>query len=251
LLTLVVCCGTFFMKIPIVDDFLQLFRSSNLRPTLIMLMSVVVIVTWKTAGSQDFFHNHVAGLVQFGDPVNAAAWYQMGMALLLLGILPACLMRFAFGEPLARVGLGKGSPPAALALFALATPFIVWISHTFAAHAEFREVYPLNRGACHSGTTTFAAHVASLGLFYLGWEFHFRGFLQQALGASLSPAAGLWVQVLASTLLHFGRPDVELWASIPASILWGLQANYSGAIWAGFAQHWLLGATLDYFICFA
>ena len=88
----------FFMKIPIVDDFLQLFRSSNLRPTLILLVSVVVIVTWKTAGSQDFFHNHVAGLVPLGDPVHAAAWYQMGMTLLLLGILPACLMRFAFGE---------------------------------------------------------------------------------------------------------------------------------------------------------
>jgi membrane protease YdiL (CAAX protease family) len=97
---------------------------------------------------------------------------------------------------------------------------------------------------------TFAAHVASLALFYLGWEFHFRGFLQQGLAASLGPTAGLWVQVLASCLLHFDRPDAELWASIPAAILWGLQANYTGAVWAGFAQHWLLGATLDYFICF-
>jgi uncharacterized protein len=51
-------------------------------------------------------------------------------------------------------------------------------------------------------------------------------------------------------LLHFDRPEPELWASIPAGLLWGLQANYTGAIWTGVAQHWLLGATLDYFICF-
>ena len=80
--------------------------------------------------------------------------------------------------------------------------------------------------------------------------FHFRGFLQNGLSPSLGPFAALWVQVLASSLLHFGRPDSEIWASIPAGLLWGLQARYTGSIWAGVAQHWLLGATLDYFICF-
>ena len=237
------------MKIPIVDDLFGLFRGANRRTTLIVLVSVVVIVTWKTAGSQDFYHDHVAGLVQFGDPLAAAAWYHMGMGLVLLGVLPACLVRFVFGQPLASVGLGKGSLPAGLVLLALAAPFILWISHDFATSGEFREMYPLNRGAGRSGAA-FAAHVASLGFLYLGWEFHFRGFLQQALGASLGPAAGLWVQVLASCLLHFDRPEAELWASIPAAILWGVQANYTGAIWTGFAQHWLLGATLDYFISF-
>jgi len=238
------------MKIPIVDDLVQLFSATNLRPTLILLVSVVVIVTWKTAGSQDFYHDHIAGLVQPGDPLAAAAWYQMGMALVLLGIVPACLMRFGFGESLTSLGLGRGSLTAGLVLFALALPFILWIGHANAGNAEFRAVYPLNRGACQCGST-FAAHVASLALFYLGWEFHFRGFLQQGLGASLGPAAGLWVQVLASCLLHFDRPDAELWASIPAAVLWGVQAKYTGAIWTGFAQHFLLGATLDYFICFA
>jgi membrane protease YdiL (CAAX protease family) len=238
------------MKIPIVDDLLQLFSRTNLRPTLILLLSVVVIVTWKTAGSQTFYHDHVAGLFQLSDSLAAAAWYQMGMMFVLLGILPACLMRFAFGESLMSVGLGRGSLLAGLVLFALAVPLILWISYANADNPEFRAVYPLNRGACQCGST-FAAHVASLALFYLGWEFHFRGFLQQGLGASIGPAAGLWVQVLASCLLHLDRPEAELWASIPAAILWGVQAKYTGAIWTGFAQHFLLGATLDYFICFA
>lgn len=237
------------MKIPIVDDLFQLFRGANLRPTLILLLSVVVIVTWKTAGSQDFYHRHLAGRVQRGDPIAAAAWYQMAMTFVLLGVLPACLTRFAFGMPLASVGLGKGSLKAGLVLFALSVPFVLWIAYANSASPEFRAVYPLNRAACHT-PMAFAAHVASLGLFYLGWEFHFRGFLQQGLGASLGPTAGLWVQVLASCLLHFDRPDAELWASIPAGLLWGLQAQYTGAIWTGVAQHWLLGATLDYFICY-
>lgn len=238
------------MKIPIVDDLFQLFRGANLRPTLIMLVSVVMIVAWKTAGTQAFYHRHLAALIlSEADPREAAAWYQMAMGFVLLGFVPACVVRFVLGESLARFGLGKANLARSLVLSALATPFILWIGHDFAAIAEFRDVYPFNRAAGQT-SMTFAAHVASLALFYLGWEFHFRGFLQQGLAASLGPTAGLWVQVLASCLLHFDRPDAELWASIPAAILWGLQANYTGAVWAGFAQHWLLGATLDYFICF-
>ena len=41
-------------------------------------------------------------------------------------------------------------------------------------------------------------HVLTLGLLYLGWEFHFRGFLQQGLAAPLGFSAAVWVQVLAS-----------------------------------------------------
>jgi membrane protease YdiL (CAAX protease family) len=239
-----------FMKTPIVDDLVQLFSPANRRTTLILLVSTVVIVAWKTAGSQTFYHRHIAGLLQLDDSFAAAAWYQMGMALVLLGILPACLTWFVFGESLASVGLGRGSPKAGLVLFALSIPFILWISYRSSGRVAFRAVYPLNQEACQSGSM-FAAHVASLALFYLGWEFHFRGFLQQGLSASVGPAASLWIQVLASCLLHFDRPNAELWASIPAGVLWGVQVRYTGAIWTGFAQHFLLGAALDYFICFA
>lgn len=236
-------------KIPIVSDLVDLFRPVNVRPTVMLLVSVVVMVAWKTLGSQDFYHEYLVGLIQLGDPNAAAAYYQMAMTLLLLGVVPACVMRFAFGMSLASLGLGRGSFLAGLVLLVLTLPFILWVSHANADNAVFRAMYPLNRGACHNGST-FAAHVASLGLFYLGWEFHFRGYLQRGLGASFGPAAGICVQVVASSLLHLDRPGAELWASIPAALLWGLQARYTGAIWTGAIQHWLLGATLDYFICF-
>ena len=238
------------MKIPIVDDLFELFRGDHFRPTTILLTSVVMLVTWKTAGSQAFFHRHLADRIHLGvDPLEAAAWYQMGLGLVLLGIVPAVVLRFVCKVPLAAAGLGRGSLARSLTLFALVLPFMIWISHDTAAAGEFRDVYPFNRAAGQS-TRAFAVHIVMLGLLYLGWEFHFRGFLQQGLAGSLGASAGVWVQVLASALMHFDRPEVELWASVPAGLLWGLQANYTRAIWTGFAQHWLLGAMLDYFICF-
>ena len=238
------------MKIPIVDDLLEMFRGENYRPTTILLTSVVMLVTWKTAGSQAFFHRHLADRIVLGvDPVEAAAWYQMGLGVLLLGVVPALVLRLVCKMPLASAGLGPGYLLRSLTLFAIVFPFILWISHDTAPLGEFRDVYPFNRAACQS-TRAFAVHLAMLGLLYLGWEFHFRGFLQQGLAGSLGWPAGIGVQVLVSALMHFDRPEVELWASVPAGLLWGLQAHYTRAIWTGFLQHWLLGATLDYFICF-
>lgn len=215
------------MKIPIVDDLFELFRGENFRPTTILLTSVAVLVTWRTAGSQAFFHRHLAeGLVLGVDPVEAAAWYQMGLGLLLLGVVPAVVLRWVCKVPLATVGLGRGSLLRSLTLFALVFPFILWISHDTAPVAEFRDLYPFNRAACQS-SRAFAVHLIMLGLLYLGWEFHFRGFLQQGLAGSLGWSAGIGVQVLVSALMHFDRPDVELWASLPAGLLWGLQAHYT------------------------
>ena len=118
------------MKIPIVDDLLELFRGENFRPTVILLTSVVTLVTWKTAGSQTFFHRHLADRMSLGaDPIEAAAWYQMGLGLVLLGIVPAVVLRFVCKVPLASAGLGRGSLVRSLTLFAIVLPFIIWISH--------------------------------------------------------------------------------------------------------------------------
>jgi hypothetical protein len=239
------------MRIPIVYDLFELFVGKSSRPTWIMLTSILMVVTWLTVGNQAFYHQHVAPRLSAGaDTAEAAAWYQMSMCFLLLGVVPACLMRFGFGEPLGNLGLGRGNLLRAAVLFAIVLPFVLWIGHDSAAAEQFREVYPLNREA-GSSSAAFARHAATLALFYLGWEFHFRGFLQWGLTPSIGPAAALWVQVMASYILHFDRPEPELWASIPAAVLWGLQSNYTGAIWAGFTEHWLLGITLDYFICFS
>lgn len=238
-----------FATLPIVADIIELFRPANVRPTLILLVSVVVMVAWKTLGSQRFYHDYLSQRIALGDPSACAAYYHMAMTLVLLGIIPACLMCFAFGQSLASLGLSRGRIVPSLVLLALSLPLIYWVSLANADGAVFRAMYPLNRGACQTGPE-FLAHVASLALFYLGWEFHFRGFLQRGLGASFGPSAGICMQVLASSLLHLDRPGAELWASIPAALLWGLQAKYTGAIWTGVLQHWLLGALLDYFICY-
>ena len=87
-------------------------------------------------------------------------------------------------------------------------------------------------------------------LFWLAaWEFHFRGFLQCGLGKSFDIPLGIMVQTLASALAHFGKPGAEVFGSILGGLLWGALAWRTRSLLASTFQHWLLGASLDFFLC--
>jgi membrane protease YdiL (CAAX protease family) len=110
-----------------------------------------------------------------------------------------------------------------------------------------RGAYPINPSAGDSAAA-FALHCATYLLFYVGWEFHFRGFLQGTLRETMGPANALLVQVAASCLLHFGKPTSEVFGSIGGALLWGLLAYYTRSILSGLAQHVALGVSLDAFL---
>ncbi len=87
-------------------------------------------------------------------------------------------------------------------------------------------------------------------LFWLAaWEFHFRGFLQNGVGKSFTVPLGIMVQTLASALAHFGKPGAEVFGSIIGGLLWGALAWRTRSLLASTFQHWLLGASLDFFLC--
>jgi membrane protease YdiL (CAAX protease family) len=74
--------------------------------------------------------------------------------------------------------------------------------------------------------------------------------MQFGLRRSLGDANALLVQVLASCLLHLGKPAVEVYGSIFAAVLWGLVAFRTRSVLSGLMQHFVLGVALDWFICY-
>ena len=112
-----------------------------------------------------------------------------------------------------------------------------------------RDEYPINR---HAGISPwmFGYHGCTYAIFYLGWEFHFRGFLQFGLRDKLGDGNALLVQVMASSLLHIGKPCLETYGAILGGLVWGIVAFRTRSLLSGLLQHFLLGITLDWFICY-
>ena len=114
---------------------------------------------------------------------------------------------------------------------------------------EFLAEYPLNKGAGTS-THTFALHAATYLFFYLGWEFYFRGFLQFGLRTALGDWHAILIQTALSCILHIGKPSGEIYSSILGALLWGIVAFRARSLLFIVLLHWLLGVSLDFFICY-
>jgi len=216
------------------------------KPTVILLSSTVLMITWWHFGSPQFYLDHFgAGET---EPSAAPALYCFASCFVLLGVLPALIVKIGFHESLSDYGVQLGNRIRTFRSFLMLAPLFVLGGTMASRNPALAAYYPINAVACDSAWA-FTGHAFWYLLFYLGWEFHFRGFLQFGLRDSMGPANALLIQVMASSLLHFGKPGVETFSAILGAILWGCVAYRTRSLLSGLGQHYLLGLSLDFFLC--
>ena len=234
--------------IPFSRPILAAFQGRQLKPTVILLVSSLTLITWKCFASPQYLEPLARRYGGFSDPQAAGAIGSFVGALLLLGLLPALIVKLVFREKLVDYGVGLGNRLRTVRTFLIFAPVVLLIAYLSAGSASLASEYPINHLARVSGWG-FTLHALTYLLFYLGWEFQFRGFMQHGLKELMGATNALLVQVLASVLLHLGKPVSEIYAAIAGGLLWGLLAYRSRSLLSGMLQHFLLGIALDWFIC--
>lgn len=225
-------------------------RGEQFKPTLILLSSSVLMISWWYFGSLKFYQEWLSPhVVLWGDPAATAAAYNFASCFLLLGVAPALIVKFVFHEKLGDYGVQLGDRVRTVRCFLILAPLFVLIGYMASSSPAVLAQYPVNTSA-GSSPTMFGFHACTYLLFYLGWEFCFRGFIQFGLRDSLGAVNALLVQVMASALLHIGKPTSETYGAILGGILWGMLAYRTRSLLAGMLQHFLLGLSLDWCICY-
>jgi hypothetical protein len=165
--------------------------------------------------------------------------------------LPLLIVVFTTADPAAflrAAGFTFGQAGRGLALCAVAVPVCLlaaWVgSHDPAMHAQ----YPFAKDACRSPGTFVAYEAAYLVLYYLPWEFLYRGLLFLALVPALGLAPALALQTIISTIHHFGHPDSEVWAACGAGFAFGMVAWFTGSFLYTVFIHALVGMANDTFL---
>ncbi len=226
-----------------------LFSGDNRKPTIILLLTPILLTTFKYYGSKDFFLANFSLYVTSGNVEFLAALYVFLSSFLILGIIPLLIVRFVFKEPLKMYGVALGDWRFGWGAFAIMTPVLVVLTYPSSTMPDFLAEYPINKEAGTSAMM-FATHAGLYFLFYLGWEFFFRGFLQFGLREKLGDWYAILVQVLASCLLHIGKPDGEIYFSIFGGLVAGIVVFRSRSLLYILLVHWLLGVSLDVFIIY-
>lgn len=191
---------------------------------------------------------------------GGAAWFTVtGRALptarafvatfVAFGVGAALLARSVLNRSPFTLGLGLGDYRFALKALAWGAPFALAAGYVGARAPAIAAVYPLG-GALAPEPAAFALHAVLYLLYYLGFEYLFRGFLLLGTKDDIGPAAANLLQACLVTAFHFGKPGMEMAAAFPASLLFGWATLRTGSIWCALAAHWIVGVSMDFFLVF-
>ena len=226
-----------------------LFSGENKKATIILLVAPVLIITWKYYGTKAFYIAHLTSWTFFNNPDWTGATYSFFTGLFLFGLLPVLIIKFVFHEPLSQYGVQIGDWTFGLLAVAVMAPVMIALTFPSSKDPQFLAEYPLFKGVGASAGI-FAGNSVLYLFYYLGYEMLMRGFIQFGLREQLGDWNAILVQTAVSSLFHIGKPDGEIFSSILGGLIWGIVVFRSRSLLYVLLVHWLLGVSLDFFICF-
>ncbi len=199
-----------------------------------------------------FFHLVFGPL--FGESIWIDFWqyiFQFGMAFLLFFIVPILIIKYYFKEDIKEYGIQVGEKKFNLIwtiIGMILLPIIFFVSNS----PEITNEYPLTRLVL-TNVGLFITFSLVYFIYYLGYEFFYRGYLQFGLKNENTGKFGiiliLIIQTLVTTLFHIGKPLMEV---IPAMIIgpiFGyLTLKGKSIIWPVLIFHYILGVLMNFVI---
>ncbi len=206
---------------------------------ILLLLYKVYCTKWK------FYNGTVRPIYDFNfkffELGHRAWWYLLTFVLLFL--TPLVVSRYVDKLKPKEVGIGLGDWRFGLrwsAIFLgvmLPVVFIVSFSDVFA------NKYPLSKGAIVS-LDAFLVWEALAFLYFVGWEFYFRGYLLFGLYKYFG-AVAVFIPMIPFVILHSSKPLPEALGAVLVAELLCVFALRAGSFWYGMVVHWTINAAMD------
>ena len=226
-----------------------LLSGQDRKPALILLWVPLVLTTWRYFGGKPFYLKRLSShLVLYADLSRSAELYAFLSSFIALGLVSLAIAKFVLREPVASFGIAIGDWRFGLKALAVMAPVLVALGAVAARSPQFLAEYPLDKGACASASV-FLAHAAAYLAYYVGFEIFFRGLVQFGLRERFGDWNAVLVQTALSCLVHIGKPGGEIYGAIVGGLVFGALAFRSRSVIYIILAHFLLGISLDLFIC--
>jgi membrane protease YdiL (CAAX protease family) len=201
-------------------------------------------------GTPVFFVENLSeysGRIEKGDLIPQI--YRFSCMWILFFLIPIVISRYILKLHIRDLGLCLGDMKSAAKIVAAGILISILPLYLGSFSPEMKAEYPMFRGAMNSASL-FALWALLYLLFYIPWEFFFRGFMLFGFSKDVALTRAILIQTMASTLLHIGKPAPETFAAIIAGVAFGLIAWRTRSILAPVALHWGIGVLNDMFCAF-
>ena len=155
-------------------------------------------------------------------------------------------------EVLKSLGLQFGDCRLGLILLLIGIPLTILISFLSSKDPELKEQYPFSKSACHHPKRFVLYELSYLVLYYVAWEFTFRGVflfgMIEFVGTSdRGVLFAITIQSILATVYHLGHPKLEVMGALVGSIIYGVIAYLTHSIFYPLVLHAFIGILTDSF----
>jgi len=222
----------------------------TLEAPLILLLAPILLILWVYYGkSAHFVHffGGSGGLRGRGGQDVYAVIYEYLAAFLVLFCIPALLVKAGFKKSLREFGLQHGDAREGLRLTAVALPVLLAAVYLGSADPAVQAEYPQAKSTM-GHLAPFLIVEGFYLIYYLGWEFFFRGFMLFGLEQHYGALTAILIQTIPSAIVHIGKPFPEAFAAIFAGLIFGYVAVRSRSVFYPLLLHAAVGIGTDVFV---
>jgi hypothetical protein len=155
----------------------------------------------------------------------------------LMFIIPVLIIVLVFRSKPSKFGFQKGDVKfgvySSLLFFVVMVP-VLWI---VSGSESFARAYPQAGHQVRDDISVLLYYELFVGFYMLAWEFFWRGYVLFGLKEKFGYYA-IFVQMIPFFILHRGKPEIEVFASIFAGLILGYQALRANSFIYGFFLHW-------------
>jgi len=213
----------------------------------ILLLSVpVIILVYIYHGMHEAFaryFSHLSNLYYF-DIYGYV--YQFLATLILFFLFPLVIIKLVFREKLKDYGFSLGDKRYGLRFIIITIPLIVTPIMILGAYmSQVRAEYPLSKLVQDKASVLLLYEFSYVLLYYVGWEFFFRGYMLFGLREKFGDTYAILLQVIPSSILHFNKPEPEFLGSIILGLVLGYLALRTRSILYPLIIHSYIGVSTD------
>lgn len=214
------------------------------KSSLILLSVPILLTIYLYHGKHNAFEryfNYLSANIHFD---MFSHMYEYFMAFILLLIIPLILIKFVFKEKFNAYGLEIGDAKFGFQFTAIAVLLLIPFLYIGTLMPEMQSTYPEARSVIGS-LKPFLLVECFYMLYYIGWEFFFRGYILFGLRKHFGDIAAILIQTIPSCIMHIGRPEPEILGSILIGILFGYLAIRTKSVLYPFLIHLFIGVFTD------
>ena len=232
------------------EEFTVINKDSDRGMNLSLLFACIILFVYCYFGSFSFFEKTFAGLADLGY------WkiiYHNCMSFVLFFVCGLIFTKFVLKKSPKDVGLALNEKKLSLILMLISIPVAALCGLSCVDDAEMSATYPLVDLNVYGTWNLVLGYYVSYFLYYIGWEYLFRGLLLNASKEKMGVVGAILFTTLISAIIHtsigaFGKPMIETLSAIPAGVIFGYIAYKTRSIYPTLIIHFLIGLFTDIFI---